>query len=349
MKALTYYGRGDTGRGDFRIEDVPEPTVVPGTVKIDVEWCGICGSDLHEFEADTVSGYSPPVILGHEFAGTVSAVGDGVDHVRVGQRVAIEPFMYCQTCEFCITGDYHVCRDLSVVGVHNVGGGFAEQALVPAYTVHAMPDSVPFDIGALVEPITVGWHGMRKGNFGAGQTALVIGAGPIGLTTLLCAQAFDSAFTAVSVRRPGARADAAGRLGADAVIDSSSTDVVEAIMEMTKGRGVDVVFETSGAPEAMTTAVGAVRMGGTIVSLAVWLAPAPCDYMQVLLKELTIVGSKGYNKPDFPEAIAAIGDGRIRGAQEIITTRIGLDEVISGGFEVLADDRSSHVKILVSP
>jgi (R,R)-butanediol dehydrogenase/meso-butanediol dehydrogenase/diacetyl reductase len=160
---------------------------------------------------------------------------------------------------------------------------------------------------------------------------------------------FGSAFTAVSVRRPGARADAAGRLGADAVIDSSSTDVVEAIMEMTKGRGVDVVFETSGAPEAMTTAIGAVRMGGTIVSLAVWLAPAPCDYMQLLLKELTIVGSKGYNKPDFPEAIAAIGDGRIRGAQEIITTRIGLDEAISGGFEVLADDRSSHVKILVSP
>ena len=268
MKALTYYGRGDTGRGDFRIEDVPEPTVVPGTVKIDVEWCGICGSDLHEFEADTVSGYSPPVILGHEFAGTVSAVGDGVDHVRVGQRVAIEPFMYCQTCEFCITGDYHVCRDPSVVGLHHVGGGFAEQALVPAYTVHAMPDSVPFGIDAVVEPITLGWHGMRKGNFGAGQTALVIGG---------------------------------------------------------------------------------VRMGGTIVSLAVWLAPAPCDYMQLLLKELAIVGSKGYNKPDFPEAIAAIGDGRIRGAQEIITTRIGLDEVISGGFEVLADDRSSHVKILVSP
>ena len=127
MKALTYYGRGETGRGDFRIEDVPEPAVVPGTVKIDVEWCGICGSDLHEFEADTISGYSPPVILGHEFAGTVSAVGDGVDHVRVGQRVAIEPFMYCQTCEFCVTGDYHVCRDLSVVGVHTFGGGFAEE------------------------------------------------------------------------------------------------------------------------------------------------------------------------------------------------------------------------------
>lgn len=349
MKALTYYGRGSNGRGDFRIEDVPEPVVVPGTVKIDVEWCGICGSDLHEFEADTVSGYTPPVILGHEFAGTVSEVGEGVTNVTVGQRVAIEPFMYCQTCEFCVKGDYHVCRDLGVVGVHTVGGGFAEQALVPSYTVHAMPDSVPFDIGALTEPITVGWHGMRKGNFGPGQTALVIGAGPIGLTTLLCAQAFGSAFTAVSVRRPGARADAAARLGADAVIDSSTTDVVAAVMEMTGGRGVDVVFETSGADEAMTTAIGAVRMGGTIVSLAVWLTPAPCDYMQVLLKELTIVGSKGYNKPDFPESIAAMGEGRIKGAEEIITTRIGLEDVISGGFEVLAENRSAHVKVLVSP
>ncbi len=349
MKALMYYGRGSNGRGDFRLEDVAEPTVVPGTVKIDVEWCGICGSDLHEFEADTVSGYSPPVILGHEFAGTVSAVGEGVDHVKVGERVAIEPFMYCQTCEFCVTGDYHVCPDLTVVGVHNVGGGFAEQALVPAYTVHKMPDSVPSEVGALIEPITVAWHGMRKGNFGPGQTALVIGAGPIGLTTLICAQAFGSAFTAVSVRRPGARADTAARLGAQAVIDSSSTDVVAAVMEMTKGRGVDVVFETSGAPESIATAIGAVRMGGTIVSLAVWLAPAPCDYMQVLLKELTIVGSKGYNKPDFPEAIAAMGDGRIIGAEEIISTRIGLDDVISGGFEVLAENRSAHVKVLVTP
>ena len=147
----------------------------------------------------------------------------------------------------------------------------------------------------------------------------------------------------------GARADAAARLGANAVIDASSTDVVAAVMEMTGGRGVDVVFETSGADEAMTTAIGAVRMGGTIVSLAVWLTPAPCDYMQVLLKELTIVGSKGYNKPDFPEAIAAMGDGRIAGAEEIITTRIGLEDVITGGFEVLAENRSAHVKVLVSP
>jgi threonine dehydrogenase-like Zn-dependent dehydrogenase len=112
---------------------------------------------------------------------------------------------------------------------------------------------------------------------------------------------------------------------------------------------VDVVVETSGAPEAMVTAIGAVRSGGVIVSVAVWLAPAPCDYMQVLLKEITIVGSKGYNRPDFPEVIAALADGRIDGAEQIITTRVALDDVLAEGFDVLASDRSSHVKVLVSP
>lgn len=159
----------------------------------------------------------------------------------------------------------------------------------------------------------------------------------------------EASLVAVSVRRAGARADMADRLGADAVLDSSSVDVVEHVMELTRGRGVDVVIETSGAPEAMATAIGAVRSGGVVVSVAVWLAPAPCDYMQVLLKEVTIVGSKGYNRPDFPEVIAALADGRIQGAEQIISTRVALDDVLAEGFDVLASDSSAHVKILVAP
>ena len=349
MRALTYHGSNDDGRGDFRVEDVPDPSVGPGMVRLDVEWCGICGSDLHEFEAHTVSGYAPPIIIGHEFAGTVAEVGEGVEAVSMGDRVAVEPFLRCNACEACLADQYHLCPSLTVVGAQATDGGFAQRAIVPAYAVHVLPASVPTDVGALVEPLAVGWHALRKGHFSAGQSVLVIGAGPIGLTSLLCAQAMEASLVAVSVRRAGARAEAASDLGADAVLDSSADDVAARIMELTDGRGVDVVIETSGAPEAMTTAIGAVRAGGTIVSVAVWLAPAPCDYMQLLLKEITIVGSKGYNRPDFPEVIAALADGRITGAERIITTRIALDDVITDGFAVLEADRSRHVKVLVAP
>ncbi|MHB1166782.1 MAG: 2,3-butanediol dehydrogenase [Candidatus Nanopelagicales bacterium] len=349
MRALTYHGSHANGRGDFRVEDVREPEIAAGMVRLDVEWCGICGSDLHEFEAHTVSGYAPPIIIGHEFAGTVSEVAEGADGVRIGDRVAVEPFLRCHECQACRADQYHLCPDLTVVGAQVTDGGFAQQAVVPAYAVHLLPESVSTELGALVEPLAVGWHALRKARFAAGQTALVIGAGPIGLATLLGAQAMGGSLVAVSVRRAGARADAAADLRADAVLDSSAVDVVARIMELTDGRGTDVVIDTSGAPEAITTAIGAVRAGGTIVSVAVWLEPAPCDYMQVLLKEITIVGSKGYNRPDFPEVIAALADGRIAGAERIITTRIALEDVIPDGFAVLESDRSQHVKVLVAP
>jgi (R,R)-butanediol dehydrogenase/meso-butanediol dehydrogenase/diacetyl reductase len=349
VKALTYYGSNGHGRGDFRVEDVPEPKVTPGTVLLDVDWCGICGSDLHEYETDTASGYTTPVILGHEFAGTVSEIGAGVENVKVGQRVTVEPFMYCMECEDCRKNEYHLCQKLGVVGVHSIGGGFAEKSVVPAYTVHALPDSVSTETAALTEPMAVGWHAMRKANFQAGQTALVLGAGPIGLTTLLCARAFGAGLTVVSVRRPGARHDAAKRLHADVVLDSSVTDVVAEVMELTNGRGVDAVFETTGSQEALDTAMAAVRNGGVIASLAVWVKPPTFDFMQVLLKEPTIVGSKGYNDRDFPEVIAAMGDGRITDSDLIVSTKIDLDDVITGGFDMLEKERSAHVKVLVTP
>ena len=123
MKALMYRGVSPEGRGDFQLIDVPVPDCPPGSVELDVEWCGICGSDLHEFEADTMSTYATPVVIGHEFSGVVSRVGEGVDSVRVGQRVAVEPFLHCRECAACLAGDSHLCPSLAVVGAHHAGGG----------------------------------------------------------------------------------------------------------------------------------------------------------------------------------------------------------------------------------
>lgn len=349
MKALIHHGRNDAGRGDFRLSEIAVPPVGPGEVEIDVEWCGVCGSDVHEYEADTMSTYATPVVIGHEFSGVIARVGAGVDDFAPGQRVVVEPFLHCRECDACSRDEYQLCPSLSVVGAHVVGGGFAEKAVVPAYTVHTLPESIPADNAALIEPLAVGWHAVRKAHFRAGQTALIIGAGPIGLASLLCARAFGAGMTLVSVRRPGAREAAARDMGADAVLDASTEDVVARVMELTSGRGVDAVFECSGAPSAIEQAVGAVANGGVIVSLSVWLEPVPCDFLQVLLKEVTIVGSKGYSGTDFPEVIAALAEGAIAAPERMVTARVPLGEVLSGGFDALVQDRGKHVKILVHP
>ena len=161
MKALRYHGRGD-----LRVDEVAAGDLLPGMVQVDVEWCGICGSDLHEYESGPLSvpqnaphpltGDMTPVVMGHEFAGTVAAVGAGTEGISVGDRVAVEPLLYCRDCDYCRSGDYHMCAMFGVLGVHGIAGGFSQNAVVPAYTLHLLPDSVSSEVGALVEPLAVG-------------------------------------------------------------------------------------------------------------------------------------------------------------------------------------------------
>jgi (R,R)-butanediol dehydrogenase / meso-butanediol dehydrogenase / diacetyl reductase len=351
VKALRYHGRRD-----LRLDDIPEPAVTAGTVDVSVDWCGICGSDMHEYlhgpimvpsgEPHPTTGEQLPLVMGHEFAGTISAIGPGVADLEVGETVAVEPLLYCHACSACLRGDYHLCPRLAVIGMNGGGGGFAGHIVVPRYTVHRLPESMSTEIGALVEPLAVGWHAVRKANFRAGQTALVVGAGPIGLSTLLCLQAAGAHFTAVSVRRDDVRKHVASQLDADAVLDSSRTDVGEEIMRLTAGRGVDVVLETAGTQEAMDTAMASVCPGGTIVSLAVWPTPGRCDYMQLLLKEVTLVGSMCYSHA-FEPVLEALARNRIRQPERMITKRVALTDAAAQGFESLAHDRGNDVKVLV--
>jgi (R,R)-butanediol dehydrogenase/meso-butanediol dehydrogenase/diacetyl reductase len=351
VKALRYHGRRDV-----RIDDIPEPVVTAETVGIAVEWCGICGSDMHEYvdgpimvpsaEPHPTTGEKLPLAMGHEFAGTVSAVGAGITDIEVGAKVAVEPLLRCRGCAACLRGDYHLCPNLAVIGMNGGGGGFAGHIVVPRYTVHRLPESMSSETGALVEPLAVGWHAMRKANFRAGQTALVVGAGPIGLSALLVLQSAGAHFAAVSVRRDDIRKQVAAQLDADAILDSSSIDVGEEIMRLTAGRGVDVVMETAGTQSAMDTAMASVCAGGTIVSLAVWPEPGQCDYMQLLLKEVTLVGSMCYSHA-FEPVLAGLARGRIRQPERMITKRIALEHAATEGFEALANDRGNNVKVLV--
>jgi len=340
MKAARFHGRGD-----IRVDDVPDPQVGFGQVEVSVDWCGICGTDLHEFlegpifiprggAPHPITGAELPVVMGHEFAGVVSGVGTGVTGVREGDRVAVEPYYVCGECVACTSGRYNICRKLGFVGLSGPDGGFAERCVVDARWVHPLGD-LPTDIGALVEPLAVGHHAVRLSGVQPGGTAAVFGAGPIGLVTT------------AALKAAGAGKVEAGGAGADDVLDPTGTDVPAAIRDLTGGAGVDVAFECAGVDAVLAAAIGSVRPGGTVVNVAIWGHVPQVAMNDLVLSEVNVIGSLAYCG-DHADTIALLRDGKVD-AEQFITGRIGLADLVDGGFRELIDNKEENVKILVSP
>jgi (R,R)-butanediol dehydrogenase/meso-butanediol dehydrogenase/diacetyl reductase len=351
MKAARYHGRGD-----IRIDEVPEPRTGPGQVKVAVEWCGICGSDLHEFlegplfipqvgSPHPLTGETLPVVMGHEFAGVVAELGDGVDGVSVGDRVAVEPYYVCGHCVACQAGRYNVCRSLGFVGLAGSQGGFAERCVVDQRWIHPLGD-LTTDLGALVEPLAVGYHAARISPLLEGGTAVVFGAGPIGLVTAASLKA-RGAGQVISVEPAAARKAKAPGAGADSVLDPTEVDIPEAVRELTGGAGADVAFECAGIDEVLASAVASVRPGGTVVNVAIWGHQATFDVNSLVVGEIAVLGSLAYCN-DHTATIGLLRDGKVDAGQ-FITGRIGLDELVDGGFHELINKKEENVKILVSP
>ena len=293
MKAARYYGNRD-----LRIEEVEEPKVQDGTIKVQVEWCGICGTDLHEFEdgpifcptaaaPHPISGESVPVTLGHEFAGVVAEIGHGVEGFALGDRVVVEPYITCGTCEFCLEGRYNLCLTAGFIGLSGGGGGFSEYVVVPVERVFALGE-LSTEVGALIEPLAVGYHAVRRSGIAPGATAAVFGAGPIGLMTMACLRAIGVE-TVISVEMSTIRKEKAPGAGATTVLDPSEVDVPAVIREMTGGRGVDVAFECVGASPALQAALDATRNGGTVVNVSIWGHQAEIDMFGLVMRELNLI------------------------------------------------------------
>ncbi|NJC73440.1 2,3-butanediol dehydrogenase [Planosporangium thailandense] len=352
MRALRFHGRQD-----LRIDDVPEPEAGPGQIKVKVDWCGICGTDLHEFQAGPIyvpstaphplTGELAPVVMGHEFAGRVAAVGEGVTDVQVGDAVTVEPSIRCDACVACEDGRYNICETRGVYGLSGWGGGLAEYCVVDRRNVHILPPSVPTDVGALVEPLAVAWHAVRNSGFEAGQDALVVGAGPIGLALLLCLKAHGARWVGIS-EMSAARKQLAGQLGADDVLDPRTDDVVDRARKATGGTGPHVAFDASGLPVTLETAITAVRTRGTVCNVAIWEEPAPVDMQLLQNGEKTLRSTLCYAGDDYPEVVAALSDGRLSPGA-LITARVPLDEAVDGGFRQLLDNKDQHVKLLIAP
>lgn len=351
MKAARFHGRGD-----IRIDEIPEPATRPGTVKVEVEWCGICGTDLHEYLegpifAPTVesphplTGESVPVTLGHEFAGVVVETGDGVDDVRPGDRVVVEPYIVCGRCDACQQGKYNVCAALGFVGLSGGGGGFSKYVVAERRWIHPLGE-IGTDVGALVEPLAVAYHAVRLSGAQPSHSALVFGAGPIGLVTTASLKAIGVEEVVV-VEPAGVRKQKAVTAGADHVLDPREVDVVEAVNEITRGRGADVSFECAGIDQVLATAIKATRAGGTCVNVAIWGHEASVAMNDLVFREINLLGSLAYAN-DHPATIALIAEGKVDPFQ-FITGRIGLDDIVEAGFRELIDNKEENVKILVHP
>lgn len=356
MKAARFHG----GR-DVRVEDIESMAVGDTDVRIEVEACGICGSDLHEYrmgphftpdEPHHRTGKQVPVTMGHELSGTVTEVGEAVSRLAVGDRVTVEPNIPCGECLYCEDGKAHLCSDTTAVGWNTGAGGFAENAVVPEQQVHRLPDSVSFEAGALVEPLAVGLHAVRQSGMQAGDTVAVFGCGPIGLTVVRAAAAAGAKRIFASEPNDARRAVAV-ELGADDAIDPLATDAVAEINEETPD-GVDYAFEFAGLEATFNAAVNSTKRDGTITVGSISDDRVSTDLNDIVMTERTVVGTNCYGFPpqsfrtEFDAIIQSLAVGDVD-TDAFITGRIDLDDITERGFEELLDSGTEHVKILVKP
>ncbi len=352
MKAALWYKKGDV-----RVEEIEEPKVVEGAVKIKVKWCGICGSDLHEYlggpifipvgQPHPLSGNTAPVVLGHEFSGEVVEVGQGVTRFKAGDRVVVEPIVACGKCPACKEGKYNLCESLGFHGLCGSGGGFAEYTVFPEEFIHKIPDNMSYEQAALIEPITVALHSLRMANFRTGDTALVLGSGPIGIATIECLKA-AGAKQIIVLQRKSIRQEYAKRSGADVVLDPNEVDVAAEVKKLTNGVGVDICFETTGAQIGFQTGIDSLKYDGTMVITSIWEKEINFNPNSLVFTEKKLVGTIAY-RHEFPAVIAQMSDGRIK-AEGYITSRISLDDIVEKGFGALTGpEKKKHVKIIVTP
>ncbi|OFA31160.1 butanediol dehydrogenase [Glaciecola punicea] len=306
MKAARFYDKGN-----IWFEDIPESTIEPGLVGIDVAWCGICGTDLDEFmdgpifippcgHPHPVSGDSAPILMGHEFSGVVYAVSDGL----------------------------------------------SEKIAVKRRWVHPISNAIPLDQAALIEPLTVGYHAFVRSGAKAGDIALIGSGGPVGL--LLAAVLKAKGITVILTELSAKRKEKAKETGvSDYVLDPSEVNVAEEVMRITENRGVDVAFKCTSVNEVLDILVETTKPSGTVVIVSIWSHPATVNVHSVVMKELDVRGTIAYAN-NHEETIKLVEEGKVN-LEPFITQRIKLDDLVAEGFERLIHNNESAVKIIVHP
>ncbi len=337
MRAAVYQGAFD-----IRPQEVPLPVLQEGEVLIKVGYAGICGSDLTIY-LGIHRRAKAPLIMGHEFSGTVVEVKGESGGFSVGDRVVVEPMLACGECPSCKEGFYYLCDRFGLIGV-DVDGAFAEYVRAPVGRVYHLPDAVSLESGALIEPVAVAVHAVRRSRLELGARAVVLGAGPIGLLVAQVARVVASVPVEM-MEVSDFRLERARELGFDPV-DGKNADVKAEILRRTDGRGADVLFDAAGVASTVQQHPLLVRKRGQVVMVAMPKEPMAVDFVSSNLKELETVGCMVYNAQDYRAAISLVAQGKID-VKPLISHVLPLERA-KEGLE-LAKQAKTAVKVLVSP
>ena len=332
----------------LEIVDLPAPEPGPGEVLIRVAACGICGSDVHGYDGSS-GRRIPPIVMGHEAAGTVAALGAGVAGYSVGDRVTFDSTVYCGQCVYCQRGDINLCDNRQVIGVscgdYRRYGAFAEYVAVPQRILYHLPDNLSFAEAAMLEAASVALHAVRVSLVKGGESALVIGAGMIGLLTMQAAKALGCARVLVS-DVDVSRLSLAKRFGADEVLHAPGADLAAQVLKLTQGRGVDLAYEAVGRSETVNVAIDCTQKGGTVTLIGNIQPEVTLPLQKVVTRQLRLQGSCA-SAGEYPQAIDLIAGGKIE-VGSLITAIAPLEEG-PRWFERLYAREPNLMKVILTP
>jgi L-iditol 2-dehydrogenase len=331
----------------LELTELPTPAPSAGEVLIRVGACGICGSDVHGYDGSS-GRRIPPIVMGHEAAGRIEAVGASVNNLRAGDRVTFDSTISCGACGPCQRGEVNLCDNRQVLGVscgdYRRAGAFAEYVVVPSRVVYRLPERIPFAHAAMLEAVAVAMHAVSLGQVSRDSTTLVVGAGTIGLLIL-------QALRAAGVSRvfihdiDASRLKLAEQMGASTIL-SSTSDPVAQVLQLTKGVGVDVVLEAVGRNETVAAAIGCVRKGGTVVLVGNISPEVTLPLQKVVTRQIRLQGSCA-SAGEYPQAIELMASGAIQ-VKPLITAVAPLDEG-PRWFERLYAHEPNLLKVVLTP
>lgn len=332
---------------NLELTDMPEPDVGDDDVLVRVRACGICGSDIHGFDGSS-GRRIPPLVMGHEAAGVVERIGANVDSFTEGDRVTFDSTVSCGKCGFCKSGRINLCDNRTVLGVscgdYRRHGAFAEFVVVPKHIVYELSDDLPFEHAAMIEAVSIAVHAVERAKVSTGDSALVVGAGMIGLLVIQALRAAGCDHI-VAVDMQDNRLELAKRVGAAEAINAT-TDVVQAVREQTKGKGVDVAIEAVGATAPVTTAIDSTRKGGTVVLVGNLAPNVEVPLQSIVTRELDVLGSCASNG-EYPRCIELMASGAIN-VGPIISAVAPLDQGPSW-FDRLYANEPGLMKVILTP
>jgi L-iditol 2-dehydrogenase len=332
----------------LEVADLPRPSAGPGEVLVQVAACGICGSDVHGYDGSS-GRRIPPLVMGHEAAGIIAEVGEGVSRFAVGDRVTFDSTVYCGACNYCLSGQINLCDNRQVVGVSTPdfrrAGAFAEFVTVPEHIIYKLPDELSFAEAAMLEAVSVALHAVAVSDLKGGETVLVLGAGMIGLLILQAARAAGCSRILVA-DVDATRLKLAKESGADETILASGEEMVRQVWQLTNGIGVDGVLEAVGRDETVSASIDAVRKGGTVTLVGNITPQVMLPLQKVVSRQIRLQGSCA-SAGEYPQAIELISSGKIR-VTPLITAIAPLSEG-ARWFERLHSREPNLMKIVIDP